>query len=619
MFAIPNAPYFRPSFIPQPEGFPGPHNPGSILLPADLLENSGIDYWLNYIENAGHEGKPASYEAASSDAEEMNFFRRPQRIPLRIGQKLNSRRPLPPQPLQNDDYQEDGENGSEEEIPVDNRPPEKPKQYDTSPRCDKFTPHICVDDFEYPEQAIVDEIYKRRDMFELMYAEVKDNSPLVDGIPRQVEESYNYEHYYSGDGNDVSYPLASGSDINKDSSGFICPSEVLYGKPKLARNVKGNWKVIVNAAEFTQTIRMEKCLKPNEKCNHISNNKVLSRCAQVNGVHRLVVFEKGKGFYIDTFRIPTACSCHVSKRKQMPPKHSHGYHSNSAIIETVDKTVPPQTQLTNTLWSILGNNALNENNFDHNSILNNDALRTQLAILQYLKGQPEIAGQISQDNVLQQLTNFNGASVPQYTPVSEVSQKTATNSYGNKYRQKVQSNEYLVPGMFIPAEQLSSLNGDKVKQTPPAAPQNPQFINYPQHGTATYIRPGGGNNAVPVVQVIHVPVTSTNPYQPLKPNEQVPQTQQYPVYQPMFQLSAYESKKSTKNANSTNDDDDVYVHVVSTAIPFTELSTSISSTPKSPVVEQESDTNSVKAKKIDKRINFSYHPILEYITMSTND
>lgn len=347
-----------------------------------------------------------------------------------------------------------------------------------APRCDKFTPDICVDDFEYPEQAIIDEIQKKRDVFELMYSEVKDNEPLVDGIPRDVEESYNYDYYYYGkpnlsqaasqispqmastislsgsgfrstpssssaegvssasgspslsgvgDDSSSSQPIASSSssssllsginisdsgsggipaaDPDQDTvslagshnhaqagsirsrvigsiqdaitsdktgnlsmmngnqplassidgmdaligaitshassssvsaqspptTGFICPSEVMYGKPKLAKNKKGLWKVIVNAGEFTQTVRLEKCLLPNKKCNYVSTTYE-SRCAQVHSYHRLLVFEKGRGFYIDTFRLPTGCNCHVTKKAGMIGGSGSGSSSGGRAV-----------------------------------------------------------------------------------------------------------------------------------------------------------------------------------------------------------------------------------------------------------------------------------------------
>lgn len=339
-----------------------------------------------------------------------------------------------------------------------------------APRCDKFTPDICVDDFEYPEQAIIDEIQKKRDVFELMYSEVKDNEPLVDGIPRDVEESYNYDYYYYGktngngsngagaaaasstslnfnsapatnsnlsraashlsqrhishpitelgggggggarhpeehsyehlsdsngnlpgaglrlkppkpitgswsagassaagpgteiDGMDAligaitpyasssqsSYSASGGSSSggggggsggsSAPSTGFICPSEVMYGKPKLAKNKKGLWKVIVNAGEFTQTVRLEKCLLPNKNCNYVSALNFESRCAQVHSYHRLLVFEKGRGFYIDTFRLPTGCNCHVTRRPQQQQQQQP--HSASSL--NVNNSFPGQ-------------------------------------------------------------------------------------------------------------------------------------------------------------------------------------------------------------------------------------------------------------------------------------
>lgn len=315
-----------------------------------------------------------------------------------------------------------------------------------APRCDKFTPDICVDDFEYPEQAIIDEIQKKRDVFELMYAEVKDNDPLVDGIPRDVEESYNYDYYHNGalssnslpnldnggsskrrrggyqhqqviedrinqnyssptyatsivDGMDAHIgavsPTLTASSSSQDgvssstslhssssstsSDGFVCPSEVMYGKPKLAKNKKGQWKVIVNAGEYTQTVRLEKCLTPNRPCNYVS--QIDSRCAQVYSYSRLLVFEKGRGFYIDMFRLPSNCNCHIRKRngdtsagsnklaETLSPGggmnnnfsgNNHGSHAKRNPYSR-QSTPSPETMLSQVLWSILAPNLRTKN------------------------------------------------------------------------------------------------------------------------------------------------------------------------------------------------------------------------------------------------------------------
>lgn len=45
-----------------------------------------------------------------------------------------------------------------------------------------------------------------------------------------------------------------------EEGGFLCPSEVKYGRPQLAQTSRGVWKYIINMPEHTQTIRMERCL-----------------------------------------------------------------------------------------------------------------------------------------------------------------------------------------------------------------------------------------------------------------------------------------------------------------------------------------------------------------------
>ena len=48
--------------------------------------------------------------------------------------------------------------------------------------------------------------------------------------------------------------------------GFLCPSEIKYAKPKRGKTAQGVWKDIVNVNDYTQTLRMEKCLKPGGGC-----------------------------------------------------------------------------------------------------------------------------------------------------------------------------------------------------------------------------------------------------------------------------------------------------------------------------------------------------------------
>lgn len=126
-------------------------------------------------------------------------------------------------------------------------------------------------------------------------------------------------------------PLVKDSSFNAKASGFICSSEILYGRPKLAKNTKNQWKVIVNAGQYTQSLRMEKCLKPDKECSLVQTAAAAigatSTCAQIHSIHRLVVFEKGRGFYIDTFKIPTGCTCYVKPSKKSSSLSSSEFDS----------------------------------------------------------------------------------------------------------------------------------------------------------------------------------------------------------------------------------------------------------------------------------------------------
>ena len=61
---------------------------------------------------------------------------------------------------------------------------------------------------------------------------------------------------------------ASHRDFAQDG-GFLCPSEIKYAKPKRGKTAQGVWKDIVNVNDYTQTLRMEKCLKPGGGCRLI--------------------------------------------------------------------------------------------------------------------------------------------------------------------------------------------------------------------------------------------------------------------------------------------------------------------------------------------------------------
>jgi hypothetical protein len=98
--------------------------------------------------------------------------------------------------------------------------------------------------------------------------------------------------------------------------GYLCPSDVVYAMPKRARNVNGEWRVVVNGVlQHTQTARFETCLFPDSACRLLAPC-YQSKCTQKHVYHRMLAFDPCdpyKGVFIDVFKFPSACSCHVAQ------------------------------------------------------------------------------------------------------------------------------------------------------------------------------------------------------------------------------------------------------------------------------------------------------------------
>ncbi|XP_055842442.1 neurotrophin 1 [Episyrphus balteatus] len=101
--------------------------------------------------------------------------------------------------------------------------------------------------------------------------------------------------------------------------GGMCASVVRYARPQKARSASGEWKYIVNTGKHTQTLRLEKCSTPQESCSYLSHN-YRSRCTQVYNYHRLLSWDKTRGLHVDIFKVPSCCSCQVDGyRETFPP------------------------------------------------------------------------------------------------------------------------------------------------------------------------------------------------------------------------------------------------------------------------------------------------------------
>merc|ERR1712004_457091 len=171
--------------------------------------------------------------------------------------------------------------------------------------------HYCLEDPHYPEYEIKNAISADY-IFLKKYSDIADQSAddLVEAITAHQEATFDY-NYYTGASKgpspyDVSHWIGP--------EGYLCPSEVLYAMPKRARNVNGDWRVIVNNAHYyTQTTRLETCLTPDSACRLLAPC-YQSKCTQKYVYERMLAFDPCdpyKGLFIDVFKFPSACSCHI--------------------------------------------------------------------------------------------------------------------------------------------------------------------------------------------------------------------------------------------------------------------------------------------------------------------
>ncbi|XP_068225103.1 neurotrophin 1-like [Palaemon carinicauda] len=168
----------------------------------------------------------------------------------------------------------------------------------------------CLDDDEYPLNEV--KAYVHADpIFRKKYSDIRSQSAndLVEDVSRGQEISFSYP--YTG-----ASTLDSPYDVTHwvGPEGYICPSEVAYATPKRAQNGEGKWRVIINDVPFyTQTVRLETCSYPGAACRALAPC-YNSGCTQKYVYHRLLSWDPCdpyKGLFIDTYRLPSTCSCHV--------------------------------------------------------------------------------------------------------------------------------------------------------------------------------------------------------------------------------------------------------------------------------------------------------------------
>nr|XP_032511217.1 neurotrophin 1-like [Danaus plexippus plexippus] len=222
-------------------------------------------------------------------------------------------------------------------------------------KCELFTNTLCLHSEDYPMEAIVQSIRRNKAAATALLADFEEPSEgAVDGITQAQEAKYTAEHYLVSN--------RRGDTDNRDfagagEAGFMCPSTVKYARPQRARATSGQWKYIVNTGEHTQTLRLEKCLKPKESCTYLTDN-FKSKCVQVYNYHRLLTWDQQNGLHMDIFKVPTCCSCHIegysvsfpplgqrvheTSSEQFPGEDLSSDHGNQAF-ESVQPTIQRPT------------------------------------------------------------------------------------------------------------------------------------------------------------------------------------------------------------------------------------------------------------------------------------
>ena len=155
----------------------------------------------------------------------------------------------------------------------------------------------CLEDDDYPTTAVRLALYQDNTLAK-KWAQQPDTR-------EQGDININYGRY-TGD-----YNLQHWDNYD----GFLCPSQVEFVQPVRLRNTEGLCRVILNNIHvYSQTFRIESCLVEGGPCRLLPPC-YSTTCTQLHTFHRLLSYNPcspGDGLFIDTFRLPSGCSCSIS-------------------------------------------------------------------------------------------------------------------------------------------------------------------------------------------------------------------------------------------------------------------------------------------------------------------
>ncbi|XP_014253671.1 neurotrophin 1 [Cimex lectularius] len=175
--------------------------------------------------------------------------------------------------------------------------------------CTLLKNNLCLETKDYPEEAILKSIKNERnpDAFKAL---------LKEPTPENI--SYHDPHV-------IARRQGTPADLGKT----MCSTTLEFARPKKARATSGQWKYIVNTGDYTQTLRLELCLKPLSPCSFLAD-EVESQCVQVYNYHRLLTWDESAGLTMDVFKVPTCCSCRIL-----------GYGGNIFHSSTTEQPITP--------------------------------------------------------------------------------------------------------------------------------------------------------------------------------------------------------------------------------------------------------------------------------------
>ncbi|KAJ0180178.1 hypothetical protein K1T71_004769 [Dendrolimus kikuchii] len=230
-------------------------------------------------------------------------------------------------------------------------------------KCELFTNTLCLSADDYPTEAIVQSIYRNKAAAGALLADFKDpGEGALDGITAAQEAKYTSENSIMSNrrGDTANRDFASAGE-----AGFMCTSTVKYARPQRARATSGQWKYIVNTGEHTQTLRLEKCLKPKESCTYLTDN-FKSKCVQVYNYHRLLTWDQQNGLHMDIFKVPTCCSCHIEGYSVSFPPLGHRIQDiSSETFPGEDVSAEHGNHAFETVQSTIQRPSLNKSPFTH--------------------------------------------------------------------------------------------------------------------------------------------------------------------------------------------------------------------------------------------------------------